>query len=217
MNWDSFRALTKYIFKNINQVHPINSWRAQYQNPDKGLVILNQNTNLALAPGSLLRVTDGVSFYFNRYWHQKDSFPGMLMVQQNGVLDVNGDFSIYSGARLVVNENARLVLGSGYINHGLNLNCFTSIQIGHNVAISEQVTIRDSDNHQMVAPNYQNTLPIKIEDNVWIGMNVTILKGVTIGQGAVIAAGSVVNKNVPARCLAGGVPARILKENIEWQ
>ena len=59
--------------------------------------------------------------------------------------------------------------------------------------------------------------PIKIGNNVWIGSNVIILKGVTIGDGAVVAAGAVVTKNIPPKCLAGGVPAKILKENIVWQ
>ncbi|MDE6574416.1 MAG: acyltransferase [Muribaculaceae bacterium] len=48
-------------------------------------------------------------------------------------------------------------------------------------------------------------------DRVWIGANVTILPGVTVGEGAVIAAGAVVTKNVPARTVVGGVPAKILK------
>lgn len=49
-----------------------------------------------------------------------------------------------------------------------------------------------------------------------IGMNVTVLKGVTIGEGAVVAAGSVVNKDVPPHCLVAGVPAKVVKTDIEW-
>jgi acetyltransferase-like isoleucine patch superfamily enzyme len=60
------------------------------------------------------------------------------------------------------------------------------------------------------------TQPIIIGNHVWVGMNATILKGVTIGDGAIIAAGSIVTKDVKANTLVGGVPARILKENVEW-
>ncbi len=52
---------------------------------------------------------------------------------------------------------------------------------------------------------------IVIEDDVWLGSGATILDGVHIGAGAIIAAGSVVNKDIPANALAGGVPARVLK------
>jgi acetyltransferase-like isoleucine patch superfamily enzyme len=45
----------------------------------------------------------------------------------------------------------------------------------------------------------------------------TFLKGVTIGDGAVIAAGSIVNKDVPAYSLVGGIPAKVLRNNINWK
>ena len=44
-----------------------------------------------------------------------------------------------------------------------------------------------------------------------------ILKGVTIGEGAVVAAGAVVTKDVPAYTLVAGVPAKVIKENIQWK
>lgn len=53
---------------------------------------------------------------------------------------------------------------------------------------------------------------IIIEDDVWIGAGSIILSGVNIGKGSVIAAGSVVNKEVPAYSIAGGIPARVLKK-----
>nr|WP_281276226.1 DapH/DapD/GlmU-related protein [Flexivirga caeni] len=47
---------------------------------------------------------------------------------------------------------------------------------------------------------------------MWIGANATILPGVTIGDGAVVAAGAVVTKDVPARTVVGGVPARRIRD-----
>ena len=53
--------------------------------------------------------------------------------------------------------------------------------------------------------------PVVIEDDVWAGANITILKGVTIGRGSVIAAGAVVTKSMPPYSIIGGVPAKVLK------
>lgn len=52
---------------------------------------------------------------------------------------------------------------------------------------------------------------VTIEDDVWTGANITILKGVTIGRGSVVAAGSVVTKSCPPYSIIGGVPAKIIK------
>lgn len=57
----------------------------------------------------------------------------------------------------------------------------------------------------------ENDAPVVIEDDVWIGANVTILKGVTIGRGSVVAAGVVVTKSCPPYSIIGGVPAKVLK------
>ena len=53
---------------------------------------------------------------------------------------------------------------------------------------------------------------IVVEDDVWLGSNVVVTDGVRIGQGAVIAAGAVVTKDVPPHTVAGGVPARVIRE-----
>lgn len=57
----------------------------------------------------------------------------------------------------------------------------------------------------------ENDLPVTIEDGVWIGANVTILKGVTIGRGSVVAAGSVVTKSCAPYSIIGGVPAKLIR------
>ena len=51
---------------------------------------------------------------------------------------------------------------------------------------------------------------VVIGDGAWLGANAVVLAGVTIGEGAVVAAGAVVTKDLPAQCIAGGVPARVI-------
>ncbi|MEP2237551.1 MAG: acyltransferase [Maribacter sp.] len=67
-------------------------------------------------------------------------------------------------------------------------------------------------NHLGDAIPYDETLIVKdviIEDNVWLGINVTVLAGVTIGEGAIIQAGSVVVCDIPELGIAGGHPAKV--------
>ena len=125
------------------------------------------------------------------------------------------DFRIYAGGKVCVSEGAELKLGTGYINHNISIECFKKIEIGNNVCISDNVQIRDSDNHLIKGKESEGTKPIIIKDGVWIGMGAIILKGVTIGEGAIVAAGAVVNKDVPPHALVGGVPAKVIKENVE--
>ena len=54
-----------------------------------------------------------------------------------------------------------------------------------------------------------------IEDNVWLGQNVTILQGIKIGEGAIIQAGSVVVSDIPSCSIAGGHPAKVFKKRNE--
>ena len=58
---------------------------------------------------------------------------------------------------------------------------------------------------------------MKIGNKVWIATNALILPGVSIGDGAIVAAGAVVTKDVPAKCMVAGVPARVIKSNVEWK
>lgn len=149
-------------------------------------------------------------------WPGLRYFPSELKLGDNARLNVQGRFYLLTGFHLAVNDGAALTLGSGYINNDATIDCFEAITIGHGVAISSGVTIRDSDNHA-INGNAKVTAPIVIGDHVWIGLNATILKGVRIGNGAVVAAGAVVTADVPENTLVGGVPAKVLKENITWE
>ena len=55
-----------------------------------------------------------------------------------------------------------------------------------------------------------------IEDNVWVGRRTVILKGVTLGNGCILGFGSVVSRSIPPHCIAAGMPAKVVKENVVW-
>lgn len=154
---------------------------------------------------------------FNQRTSKPEPFIGVLKMMPNSEINVENGFSIFSGHHIILMENAKLNFGSGYINRDVKIRCFKEISIGNNVAISENVTIWDTDAHSIIGKESQMTQPIKIGNNVWIGNNATILKGVTIGDGAIIAAGAVVTKDIPEGCLAAGVPAKVIKENVKWK
>lgn len=117
-------------------------------------------------------------------------------------------------------------IGSNVI---ININCTfvdcNKIEIGNNVLIASNVQIYTAThpvevkgrlnaewNGDLATPFFNTfALPVKIEDNVWIGGGVIILPGVTIGKNAVIGAGSVVTKSIPENSLAFGNPCRVVR------
>lgn len=92
--------------------------------------------------------------------------------------------------------------------------------IGKKVIFGPRPTIITGDHRIDVVGKYimdsndklpENDAAVVIEDDVWTGANVTILKGVTIGRGSVVAAGAVVTKSCPPYSIIGSVPAKVLK------
>jgi acetyltransferase-like isoleucine patch superfamily enzyme len=180
------------------------------------LIILKGNTTFKATKSSKINIKNGFLF-FNTSFRVKEPFPAMIEMGNNAEINVEDTFAIHSGCHIIVLENAKLNLGSGYINRNVKIRCYKEITIGTNVAISENVTIWDSDAHVIFGKENEMTQPIHIGNNVWIGNNATILKGVTIGNGAIIAAGAVVTKDIPDGSLAAGIPAKVMKENVKWK
>lgn len=126
-----------------------------------------------------------------------------------------GDFLMVDGPLYIKAEKAaRVLIGDKvFFNHNCSITSMEKVQIGAGCNIANNVVIVDHD-HQMqecgVVEGYV-AAPVEIGENVWIGANATILKGVQIGDGAVIAAGAVVNCNVPAFEIWGGIPAKKIR------
>lgn len=117
-----------------------------------------------------------------------------------------------------------LVIGSNVqINDYVHITASESVTIGNNVLIASKVYISDvshgsyrgaGQSSPEVTPADRKlvSIPVTIDDNVWIGDGVCILPGVTIGYGSIIGANAVVNKDIPAKTIAVGIPARVVKK-----
>lgn len=140
---------------------------------------------------------------------------GFFSILSGGRCSVNGTFAIHSGCKVLVHKGAILELGSGYANADVRISCYKRISIGQDVIIANNVTIQDSDSHQ-ISGTGTPTSPILIGDHVWICANAMILKGVKIGPGAVVAAGSIVTKDVAPETLVAGSPAKLIR-TVRWQ
>ncbi len=90
-----------------------------------------------------------------------------------------------------------------------------TVTIGDNVMVAPNVTISTAGHPidpDIRITGQQFSLPVIIEDNVWLGTGATINPGVTIGRNSVIGAGSVVTKSIPPDVVAVGVPCRVLRQ-----
>lgn len=117
--------------------------------------------------------------------------------------------------------NATLILGENCGVRGVNFNIKDGkVSFGRLCMFSYGINIRNHDSHKVFFTNetLQMNQPkdIMVGDHVWIGQNVTILKGVNVGNDSVIGFGSVVTKGCGINCILAGNPAKIVKENINW-
>ena len=137
----------------------------------------------------------------------------------------------FIACNIITKFGGKVCIGKNvYIGGSTTLMCRNSINIADNVIIANNVIIMDNNNHP-TAPSERlkmsmcddyikdelwswknvSSKPVSIEENVWIGRDVRILKGVTVGKGSIIALGSIVTHDVPPYSIVAGNPARVVK------
>jgi len=169
--------------------------------------------------------------YFWKIEIGKDSsFNGILCIWKNS----KSQITIGNGCMFISNANTRnlvginrkcilntqrpgskIIIGNNTGLSGTVISSAISVEIGNNVKCGANTQIMDSDWHPE-DPRSGTPKSIIIHNNVWLGLNVVVLKGVTIGENTVIGANSVVTKSIPANVLAAGNPCKVIKPlNIE--
>ena len=113
--------------------------------------------------------------------------------------------------------NACIQIGDGtYVSNNVSIVAMNSVQIGQNCLIGDMVGIFDCDFHDLDPvkrhTDVGRTGPVNIENGVWLGSRVMVLRGVTIGENSVIGTGSVVTRSIPANVVAAGNPAKELRK-----
>jgi acetyltransferase-like isoleucine patch superfamily enzyme len=148
---------------------------------------------------------------FRKYWLKLRHFLFFINVKKKGEgvkiyfpVKIHGIETLEIGDFTSVGEYTHIWAGD------------VGLSIGKNVMIAAHCCITTL-GHDTTAQYMNKSLTAKkvtIEDDVWLGYNVTILPGVTIGKGSVIGAGSVVTKNVPPFSITVGNPAKHIKTRI---
>jgi acetyltransferase-like isoleucine patch superfamily enzyme len=183
---------------------------------------LDARTNVSLARDSRIVFEDngfltlGTERSAFRGWARAPS----LHIRAGGILIVRGQNQIGRGSLVWILEGGRIELrGDRSFTAGNNmLIAKERVTIGKRCSIAWGVTICDHDFHKTydtIGASRPETAPITIEDNVWIGMNATILKGVTVGSGSVVAAGAMVTRNVAPGTTVAGNPARVIRAEVD--
>ena len=137
------------------------------------------------------------------------SYEGVNMIPR---INIEYGRHLSIGRHVFINSNCTILDGAPVtigdcVAIGPNVMLLTA---GHSV-VPEERYIVDPDTGDFIEALSINK-PITIEDNCWLGAGCIVLGGVTIGAGTTVAAGSVVTRSLPSRVLAGGSPARVIRE-----
>ncbi|HWL64773.1 MAG TPA: acyltransferase [Actinomycetota bacterium] len=186
-------------------------WTARLdKHPDAGLS-LGGRLYLGFFPGP-----DGIRSS-EEIVHLARDRPVRVTLSRGSTFETQGVVLVAPGAEFVVSENGELSIGSGVlINSGVSVLCWDSVTIGDDCSFAFDSVVMDTDFHRIRPGQAGVTAPVVIGNHVWVGARATILKGVTIGDGAIVAAGSIVTHDVPARALVAGVPAGVIRHDVEW-
>lgn len=184
-------------------------------------VLIARGSRLRVARSGRLEIAPGGALFLG-IAHQTARIPlgASIEIGPRARLTLGGSVQVLRGARVMVQPGGAVSIGSRtFLNEEVAVLCVREISIGGDCGIAMRTVITDSDSHVLRGRDGTYppvTVPVRIGDHVWLGTGCTVLKGVTVGDGAVVAARSLVRSDVPARSLAAGNPAQVIRDDVEW-
>lgn len=179
-------------------------------------IIITKNCVLNIAKTAMVRIDGLVRFGTKRI---KGSHLESRLLVENGANLIIGSGSIYYGADIEVFPNSKLEIGKNIVfNINATIICGDHITIDDNVCFGRNVTVRDnSGNHFMSRKVYKNKRPVTIGQHSWLTEQCIVMPGSKIGTGGIVGAGSIVSGKLPSFTLATGRPAVVVDEDIYWK
>lgn len=132
--------------------------------------------------------------------------------------------SYVSGAELWIEDtHCTITIGErSFVGHHTHLACTedeSKLVIGNDCMLSSYVQVRTGDSHSILdleGNRINKAKSVTIGNHCWLGEGSKVLKGVTIGEDVIVSTGSIVTKSFCNNLLLGGIPAKVLKENVNW-
>lgn len=208
----------KVLKINIPKFLYYNFFCSKVERQGKGFLVPYWHTIIEMKRGSKIILHDG-HFEINYFSPRGSKAEAYIRMAQGTVLEIFDTTQLCYHSTIELHQNAKITIGSAYINSGAVILAADNIGIGKDVLISRETFIYDSDHHPIVNENDVQLNPAKpviIEDHVWIGLKCLILRGSRIGTGAMIAANSLVGGKIKPGTMASGNPARSYSE-IRWK
>jgi acetyltransferase-like isoleucine patch superfamily enzyme len=141
-------------------------------------------------------------------------FDTELVIKNNGRINLGKSTTTYKRVTLAANGGSLRLGDYVFFNRNSIIASLCEITIGNNCIFGPGVIIYDHDhkfNYQGIVHGEYHTGPIMIEDNCWIGANVTILRGTHIGERCIIGAGTVVKGIIPPHSIVTSNRGMIIK------
>jgi acetyltransferase-like isoleucine patch superfamily enzyme len=216
--FDIIDRINRFLLKSYNKFYSI-YLTAKIDNSGGKIILGSSRLKVRIIKGNGSKLIVNGNFRISSY--QGGNAPVYINLGANSVLTIDGDFDIGHGVRIVLNENSSLFFGGKLDESSSGISADTLILVYKKIRIEKgficawNVFISDSDWHQIIGQKHHED--IFIGEHVWIANNCSVLKGAHIGNNSIVASHSkVINGVYPDNILHGGIPAKVIKSDVNW-